>query len=230
MAASHSNPRPSRWNLPFHPRSLAPRELEEAGCFDYSVAFRLFLGRTGYGPLRIAWDTNILIDWRDFGVALLSDESVPRWVNRSHQVDLEALGEVMTGIWRLRDIRICPLSRQLRDLGRGMGQSLRRERLRERARQLDEFASAFWCLGFKDELRRGRVSHWRATFMRPSADRRLVEEAMRAGCHVFLTRDKRVLRHAAKIEALGAACCDHPSFFKRLRILGKWLRLQVQTA
>ena len=126
-----------------HPRSLAPRELDDGGCFDYSATPAIFLGRTGFGPLRIAWDTNVLIDWRDFGHLLLSDDEPPTLpdLDPGHEADLVALGTVMT-LWMTRDIRIYPLRRQLRDFGRGRGKPQPRQLVEERARQLDEIASA----------------------------------------------------------------------------------------
>jgi hypothetical protein len=42
-------------------------EQTEGGGFFYENCPELFLGRAGYGPLRIAWDTNVLIDYAEFG-------------------------------------------------------------------------------------------------------------------------------------------------------------------
>ncbi len=49
--------------------SLAPEDdgRLEGGGFFYENCTDVFLGRNGYGPLRIAWDTNILIGYAEFG-------------------------------------------------------------------------------------------------------------------------------------------------------------------
>lgn len=201
---------PSEDDPLFHPRSLAPRELDEAGCFDYAVTPAVFLGRSGFGPLRVAWDTNILIDWRDFGADLISDEqSVPKGLDPAHNEELVALGTLMTTIWATRDIRIYPLRRQLRDVGRGRGRPLDHRLVEERARQLDEVASALWCVGLVGEFKKGSGRSpawwWRADWMTSAADRALLEEAIVRGCHVFLTRDKKVLKHGPRLAVLGLA-------------------------
>lgn len=194
----------------FHPRSLAPRELDEAGCFDYSVTPAIFLGRSGFGPLRVAWDTNILIDWRDFGEHLLSDEgALPAGIEPTHEEELDALGALMTTIWATRDIRIYPLRRQLRDFGRSRRRMIDPRLVEQRERQLAEIASALWCVGLMGEFRRsnGRPpsSWWQARWMNPSPDRALLEEAIVRGCHVFLTRDQKVIRHRVRLASLGIA-------------------------
>ena len=39
--------------------------------------------------------------------------------------------------------------------------------------------------------------------MKPSADRTLVEEAVMRGCHVFLTRDRKILQRRANLALMG---------------------------
>ena len=60
-----------RVGLPPEPNrySLAPTDDEyiEGGGFFYENCPEIFLGRVGYGPLRVAWDTNVLIDYAEFG-------------------------------------------------------------------------------------------------------------------------------------------------------------------
>jgi hypothetical protein len=189
-----------------HPRSLAPRGLDDGGCFDYSATPAIFLGRTGFGPLRIAWDTNVLIDWRDFGHLLLSDEETPTVpdLDPGHEADLVALGTVMT-LWMTRDVRIYPLRRQMRDFGRGRGKPQPRQLVEERARQLDEIASALWCVGLSGEFKSPSpgAREWVVPSMKPSADRTLVEEAVVRGCHVFLTRDRKILQRRPDLAQVG---------------------------
>jgi hypothetical protein len=191
----------------FHPRSLAPLESDEAGCFDYSATPSVFLGRSGLGPLRLAWETNLLIDWRDLGATLLADDRMlPAGLDPTHEEELAALGALMNTIYTTRDVRVYPLRRQLRDFGRN-GRRRFHRRIEERGRQLDEVASALWCVGLVGEFHTGHrglpLSSWRAHFMKPSADRLLVEEAITRGCHVFLTRDKKILKHGESLARLG---------------------------
>lgn len=197
---------PATTDQRFHPRSLAPRELDDGGCFDYPATPAIFLGRTGFGPLRLAWDTNVLIDWRDFGRTLLEDDEVlPPGLDSRHQEELVALGAVMTTTYTTRDVRILPLWRQRRDLGGSRSPGYRWQQ--ERVYQLDEVASALQCVGLSDELRKGYrpppASWWRADVMKPSPDRLLVEEAITRGCHVFLTRDRKILGCGSQIRRLG---------------------------
>jgi hypothetical protein len=184
------------------------------------------MGRTGYGPLRVAWDTDILIDWRDFGRFLLSDdehltgdEHLPANLDAAHMEDLVALGQVMNRVWCTRDMRIHPLRRQLRDVGRYHGER-RQVLMDERTRQLDEVASALWCVGLGRDLRRpvarlpARLRY--ATWMAKSQDRALVEEAIASGCHVFLTRDRKVLRHSPRLATLGMVVLRPSGFLDEL--------------
>jgi hypothetical protein len=44
--------------------------------FDYQLGEDLFLGRTGRGPLRITWDTNLLLDFFEHGERILTGSSI----------------------------------------------------------------------------------------------------------------------------------------------------------
>ncbi len=125
-----------------------------------------------------------------------------------HDEDVVALDAVMNSIWMVRDVRVYPLRRQMSDFGGARGRPRDGRLAAERARQLDEIASALWCVGLSGEFKqRGRslAGDWRAPTMRPSADRTLVEDAIVRGCHVFLTRDKKIIRHGQPLAALGIA-------------------------
>jgi hypothetical protein len=49
-------------------------EQTEGGGFLYKNCPELFLGREGYGHLRVAWDTNMLIDYAEFGDLMWEDD------------------------------------------------------------------------------------------------------------------------------------------------------------
>ena len=69
--------------------------------FEYERAPYLFLGRRGRGPLHIAWDTNLLIDYFQYGRALWNREID---IGAPYSDELEALQLVMS-LWVIRDIR-----------------------------------------------------------------------------------------------------------------------------
>jgi hypothetical protein len=108
-------------------------------------------------------------------------------------------------LWMTRDIRIYPLRRQMRDFGRGRGKPQPRQLVGERARQLDEIASALWCVGLSGEFKSPspRAREWVIPSMKPSADRTLVEEAVVRGCHVFLTRYRKILQRRPDLALVG---------------------------
>jgi hypothetical protein len=187
----------------FHPRSLAPTELEDGGCFDYASSPGLFLGRIGFGPLRMAWDTNILIDWSQFGARLLRDDVPgPPEVDLNHGDDLAALAFLMNGPMLTRDVRLVALSAQLRDF-RHRAPS---DRIEWRTMQLSEIRAAWQCLAFDEPplaKKHAALAGWQAPWISQRLDRKLVEEAIICGCHVFLTRDRDILDHANQLSTLG---------------------------
>ena len=140
-----------------------------------------------HGPLVVALDSNLLIDLQQYGHELLNDEiSV---TEEKYAEELYGLGTLLN-LWMLRDIRFVVTPRARRDAKRsapgfgalidGLAESL--------AFQYGDWtvdAPSSWSklaplgeeLGLPD-----------------SADRDLVLEAQSACVHVFLTRDRRVLR------------------------------------
>ncbi|MDQ3533455.1 MAG: hypothetical protein M3456_14015 [Actinomycetota bacterium] len=190
----------------FHPHSLAPEEVAEGGCFDYGGAPPIFLGRKGRGPLRIAWGTNILIDWRHFGEILRSDDNgLPDGLDSGHEEDLVALGSIMGFIWMIRDIRIRCFLNQRDDFRRVTDRETDDRRRSERDREITEIAAAVRCVKLDEPSDQEIRSNpdWAARFMSRSFDHDLVEQAIVSGCHDFLTRDQGILRHAESLEALG---------------------------
>lgn len=72
--------------------------------FLYEDGPSLFLGRGGRGPLQVTWDTNLLIDYFEYGTQLWGSESLPRAVPTEQGEELEGL-QVLVSLWVLRDIR-----------------------------------------------------------------------------------------------------------------------------
>lgn len=86
----------------FAPPSGTP--VAEGPHFVYQDNPRLFLGRRGRGPLRVAWDTNLLIDYFEHGRALWENKSLPELVPGTYGEELEGL-QIVMAVWILRDIR-----------------------------------------------------------------------------------------------------------------------------
>jgi hypothetical protein len=175
--------------------------------FDYGATPSVFFGRTGWGPLIICLDTNLLIhlaqnhdeiggsfgfDGQGFCPELWDDP-----VRALHDLFL---------LWFWRDVRFFLPPEQMKD-GR-----LTADRARSRKSILDAFAQDFWQRGGFS-----RSSHvdgeaiaggldlvipdaWPPSFdnaLPPGMDGVLVRAAVNAGAHVFLTTDGRdILRRA----------------------------------
>lgn len=172
--------------------SLASDNTSEGGGFQYEKCPEIFLGRRGYGALRVAWDTNILIDYAQYGAPMWeADEFSPAIKEGRYQQELVALCELMH-FWLLRDVRIRMPLRQLDDAKRRLSEQRRDLRLW----QLMQFSAALSCISLDanidenvepfDSLSDGSSNdEW---------DKSLVEEAVVTGCHVFLTGDRSLKR------------------------------------
>lgn len=185
------------------PRPVPP---PEGPSFRYETAPSLFLGRRGLGPLRVAWDTNLLIDYFELGRHLWEGWSLPETVPGEHGEELEGLQMVLS-LWVLRDIRFHIPPGVLDDSKRKTLSPARRE---SRSRAWREFSSALTSVGEDEEmamLPRGDLpadSVDAALRKVPAGnDRALVEFALLSGMHVFLTCDKGVLGARSAFEQLG---------------------------
>jgi hypothetical protein len=186
-----------RVELPREPNrySLATTDDDflEGGGFFYENCPGVFLGRTGYGPLRMAWDTNILIDYAKFGDLMWEEdrEFDPQISEPRYREELVALDTIVQ-LWMMRDIRVRAPERQIEDAKNELDEA----QWELRARQLHHFLAALQCIQLDktvldnvrpfDPLPRGSTNdEW---------DESLVLEAIETGCHVFLTGDRRLSR------------------------------------
>ncbi len=71
--------------------------------FAYRLAPHLFSGRAGEGPLKVMWDTNILIDYLQFGEEIWEDEAI-EVDDEEYAGDLDAL-RVIIQLWQRRDLQ-----------------------------------------------------------------------------------------------------------------------------
>lgn len=165
--------------------------------FVYEEGPELFLGRRGSGPLLLAWDTNLLIDYFDHGAALWRGGGLPE-ADDEYGLQLEALQLVMA-LWVLRDIRIVLLPASITDARARLAP----ERHAARRQAFAEFAQTISLVADEDGppprpplfLPDGALLEAVAR-VPAGGDRTLVEQAVRAGAHVFLTRDEGVVRAA----------------------------------
>jgi hypothetical protein len=110
--------------------SLAPEDdgCLEGGGFFYETCPEIFLRRSGYGPLRIAWGTNILIDYAEFGDLIWGPEDDedyefnPPVSEANYRQELVAL-YTLVQLWMMRDIRVRAPQRQINDAQRELSES-----------------------------------------------------------------------------------------------------------
>jgi len=173
--------------------------------FFYEDGPELFLRRRGRGALHVTWDTNLLIDYFQFGGALWRGDSLADLIPNEHGLELEAL-QLIVSLWVLRDIRFHISPQVIVDSKRGNLSGLRSKQ-RERAWQ--EFCLAIALVGDDDDFRGETLilpasELERALKVVPAGnDRNLVGDAVRNRMHVFLTRDAHVLRAAEALRPFG---------------------------
>jgi hypothetical protein len=142
----------------------------------------------------MALDSNILIDLREHGAALINDDPILD-VDEGYARDLGGLGEILN-LWLVRDIRFVVMPRSLSDARK------RTERFRiSQAPAVEAIAEAL-AFQFDDWdqpapwAESSGFSVGDETGLPYGADRDLVLEAQSMGAHIFLTRDKQVLKRA----------------------------------
>jgi len=173
--------------------------------FVYDQNPSLFLGRHGRGPLRVAWDTNLLIDYFEHGPAIWQAAEWNPAVQGEYRLELEAL-QIIMAIWVMRDVRFFVLDETLRDSRR----ALSARTLEHRRVAWQELANAVRAIEARDEARDlptlvlpDSALKTALQAVPPGADRRLASEAVRRSMHVLLTRDKGVMRAAPAVRPFG---------------------------
>lgn len=206
------------------------RPLPEGPHFQYDGAPELFLGRRGRGPLEIAWDTNVLIDYLTHGPAMWEGE--PLEVDHADAEEVEAL-DLLIQVWQVRDVRFTIFPRSIDDARK----ALTRERRFARAKAVDEFAAALTLTpgeedgAFVDGASQPNLPLQLPTSLRDQAisrvpegaDRDLVGLALAAGVHVFLTRDRGVLAASEDIRPHGLLLLSPLDLLEELAACGALL-------
>ena len=194
--------------------------------FVYASAPDIFGGRRGWGPLFIAWDTNLLLDYFKFGSSLWQGCDLPDQLGEEYAGELEGL-QFLVALWVLRDIRFIILPATITDAKR----KLTEERWASRLNAFREFVSALQLvsddppeldLPSRDGLLvlPERMLEQAVSEIPPGFDRALVSSAARMGLHVFLTRDKGILRHRDALRPFGLLLASPLDIFEELLACG----------
>jgi len=164
----------------------------------------LFLGRPGGGPLDIVWDTNVLVDSVEYGAAMWDNEDLGI-SDEEYASEVEGIS-ILIQLWILRDIRFHVLPEVVDDAKK----TLTERRLNARARAVVEFARAldFGPSPEEDELAGPSLIDEAATdalcaSLPAGMDRVLVRRALDLRAHVFMTRDRAVLRARDRFASSG---------------------------
>lgn len=189
--------------------------------FDFATSRDIFGGRLGSGPLYVAWDTNLLIDYFKHGSAMW------RGAPFADDSDEELLGELeclqlITALWVIRDIRFVMLREVIDDAKK----RLSRERRLDRIRAFEEFANAMRLVSSMepgDEVTRDGLLVLPPSVLESALhqvpqglDQRMVRAAYRSGAQVFLTRDRGVLRAQDFFRPLGLFIASPGDLFENL--------------
>lgn len=173
--------------------------------FVYEASPSLFHGRRGRGPLRVAWDTNLLIDYFEHGGSMWEATATPDWSDLAYASELEAL-QIIIATWVLRDIRFYVLPETITDAKRSLGE----RRMSQRVTAFREFANAIRVIEAHDDGREApplvlpdSALYAALRTVPPGGDRRLIESALRASMHVYLTRDKRLCKAGRAFRSFG---------------------------
>lgn len=196
--------------------------------FVYEDGPELFCGRHGHGPLLIAWDTNLLIDYFQYGKQLWSGRALTG-SDSSHSEQLEAL-QLIIALWVVRDIRMIVLPATVTDARRGR---IRLDRQQRRAAAFGLFTAAITLVGAENAppppppltLPR-RTLEVTLRSVPDGADRILVGQAVRAGAQVFLTCDRKVLKAAPRLRPFGLAIASPQELLELVAAAGGFWCLQ----
>ncbi|GAA1044458.1 hypothetical protein [Streptomyces murinus] len=186
--------------------------MDEQGHFTYGDIPGIRLGRSGRGPMRIAWDTNVLLDYLEYGFHMWDGREWPVKEGK-YLEDLEALNALLNAYIFL-DLRFFLFDRVLVDAKK----SLTVERRQQRELAIDCFAEALFFADYgipehnsdPDLMQPGTVDmsyrhhrHSEQLSLLPGGhDRMLVMEALDRDIHVFMTRDQGILKNAERFKPL----------------------------
>ncbi|MFF4239045.1 hypothetical protein ACFYYL_24515 [Actinomadura geliboluensis] len=199
--------------------------IPEGPHFVYESSLNLFHTRRGRGPLFIAWDTNILIDYFKYGRALWEGSELPS-LPEEYYAELEGI-QLLIALWVMRDIRFIILPGTIKDAKK----RLPAERRAQRVRAFREFTSALSLVSsgpsrIDSPSREGllvlpdSLLEDAATNVPQGFDRILVTSAARMGIHVFMTMDKGILKQRETFRSFGLLLASPLDIFEHLLVCG----------
>lgn len=145
-----------------------------------------------HGPLVVALDSNVLIDFQEHGANLLNNDDLR--VDGAYEEQLLALGTILD-IWMVRDIRFIVTPRSRTDAKR-----LSERFIATRGPAIDALADSLafqfgdWSVAVPSDREVTPIGS--VSGIPAGADLDLLVEAQSVGAHVFLTRDEQVLTSA----------------------------------
>lgn len=186
-----------------------PQDVEppEGPHFRYDDGPQLFSGRHGRGPLQVAWDTNLLVDYFEHGPQLWEGEALTQLLPTQQGEELEGL-QMIVSLWILRDMRFHILPGVIDDSKR---KPLLASRRRQRLDAWEEFCAALALVededGYGDLVPPAHLSQAKLntalSHVSAGNDRELVGDAVSRGMHVFMTCDKGILKARNKLAPFG---------------------------
>ena len=168
-------------------------------------------------------DTNLLIDYFEHGHAMWTGESVAKVHVGEYGEHLEAL-QLILAVWVLRDIEFVMLKESLRDSKR---RKLAPHVDRRNRNAWMEFHSALTHSPHHSDCRtdagrrlQPRLVDRVVEAVPAGGDRRLVRAALNDRAHVYLTRDKGVLRASGQLRAFGLSVMTPGDLLEALSLYG----------
>ena len=147
-----------------------------------------------HGPLVVALDSSVLIDFQEHGAQLINND-LPDAIEAHYRDELDALGAIVD-LWLIRDIRFIVTPASLNDTKRNGFRADRVEAVEALAKCL-AFQQGDWVSPPPSDLY--LAPQGQELGLPDGPDRELVLEAQSVGAHVFLTRDGRVLKRASLV-------------------------------
>jgi len=218
-----------RWQLQNISSSPPAGPIPAGPHFDYALGPDLFSNRRGAGPLVVAWDTNIVIDYLTYGDQLWELRTEPDEfadAEPEHLVDLQLL-RIVLAVWVMRTVEFVILRGSITDARKALSD----ERRNQRARLHLNFDEAIRLLVDPEDnpvvFPASPAAVDAAVAAVPQgADRQLVRAAWTRGAHVFLTRDRGILGARADLRQIGIVPLTPGELFDELcacgAVLASW--------
>jgi hypothetical protein len=211
--------------------------------FEYDRARAVFGNRSGWGPLLILPDTNLLIHLVEAFDSVESHFGIPIPLPPGDHNDPVAALRDLFALWFHRDLRWVVSEQYLHDASKPLSERRQADRRRvldalhrdlmsrggtQRASVewdlADDERAAYeqWCADDEHSRRSATALTTRAEELLPGYDGRLAADALRQGCHVFLTEDRGILKRAGVLFGWGLTAMRPGTLLDRLDEAGEF--------